>query len=283
MKRKAGMRRSSRNQQSSRGQALIEFALILPLLFLLIVNVINFGGFLYAWVVVSNAARTGAQYLSMGSAMVHSPTSPSAAQVRTLVANDLSALPNRASAQVCVSQQQQRHGALQFRHGAGRRSSPDGHTGGHPCNHVPGRRGRCDLHVPAVHSVMGFQRAWHTCHSAADDHPSASQDEDIAMRSKRRKQARRGSTIVEFALVTLLLMVVLFAGIEFDRMILVYTTVADCAKVGVRYAIVHGDNRTGTGDPESGPGDNPDPVSTVIRNFASSGMLNVAALEGELR
>lgn len=98
------------------------------------------------------------------------------------------------------------------------------------------------------------------------------------MSSQRRKPSQRGSTIIEFAFIALLLMIVILAGIEFDRMVLVYTTVANSAKVGVRYAIVHGNNRTGVGDPASGPGDNPDPVYNVIRNFASAGVLNVAAL-----
>lgn len=102
MKQKA-MRAILSKRRSSPGQALIEFALILPLLFLLIVNVINFGGFLYAWIVVSNAARTGAQYLSMAGASVHSPDPPTRPQVQALVVNDLAALPNGAAAQVCVS------------------------------------------------------------------------------------------------------------------------------------------------------------------------------------
>src|SRR5689334_16870203 len=55
-----------RRRHTSRGQALIELALILPLLLLLIVNVVNFGGLLYAWITVSNAARAGAQYSITG-------------------------------------------------------------------------------------------------------------------------------------------------------------------------------------------------------------------------
>ncbi len=90
-------------KRRSNGQALIESALILPLLFLLIVNVINFGGFLYDWIAVSNAARTGAQYLCTGGATVGAPAPPIAAAVSTLVLNDMHALPNSASAQVCVS------------------------------------------------------------------------------------------------------------------------------------------------------------------------------------
>ena len=62
----------------------------------------NFGGLLYAWVTVANAARTGAQRLMMGSATVHAPQPPSSATVAALVTNDLLALPNRATAQVKV-------------------------------------------------------------------------------------------------------------------------------------------------------------------------------------
>src|SRR5450759_1951466 len=92
-----------KRHRSSSGQALIEFALILPLLFLLIVNVINFGGMFFAWICVSNAARTGAQYYTTGGVVLWAPTLPSAALVQTLVLADLHPLPNSATAQVCVS------------------------------------------------------------------------------------------------------------------------------------------------------------------------------------
>ena len=94
--------RAKRNRSSS-GQALIEFALVLPLLFLLIVNVINFGGMLYAWICVSNAARAGAQYYITSGASVGAPATPAGAAVRTLVLDDIHPLPNSANAQVCVS------------------------------------------------------------------------------------------------------------------------------------------------------------------------------------
>jgi Flp pilus assembly protein TadG len=92
-----------RRRQSSQGQALIECALILPLLFLLIVNVVNFGGMLYAWISVSNAARAGVQYYITGPATLGAPSRPSESAVQTLVMNDLYALPNALTAQVCVS------------------------------------------------------------------------------------------------------------------------------------------------------------------------------------
>jgi Flp pilus assembly protein TadG len=87
----------------TRGQALIEMALILPLLLLLIVNVVNFGSMMYAWITVSNAARAGAQYLVTAGAVIGSPSPPSAAAIHTLVLGDLASLPNAATAQVCVS------------------------------------------------------------------------------------------------------------------------------------------------------------------------------------
>jgi Flp pilus assembly protein TadG len=95
------------------------------------------------------------------------------------------------------------------------------------------------------------------------------------MRPGRRRSARRGATIIEFAIVSFLLFLVIFASFEFDRLMLVYTTMANSARVGARYAIVHGATRTGTGDPASGATDYSN-VVTVVRNHAGAGMLRTA-------
>ncbi len=87
------MRSAGRN----RGQALIEFILIFPLLFLLIINAINFGAFYFAWITVADAARAGAQYWVLGSAAISTPTPATGAQVTTLVTSDISSLLNRSS------------------------------------------------------------------------------------------------------------------------------------------------------------------------------------------
>jgi Flp pilus assembly protein TadG len=86
----------------SRGQALIEFILIFPMLFLLIVNAINFGAFFFDWITVANAARAGASYWVLGSAAIGSPTPATPAQITTLVTNDISSLLNHASLVVRV-------------------------------------------------------------------------------------------------------------------------------------------------------------------------------------
>jgi Flp pilus assembly protein TadG len=83
--------------QSSRGQALIEFALLVPMLFLLIVNAVNFGSFLFAWITIANAARAGAQYGALGTAAITTPAAATASQVTTLVTNDISSLLSRSS------------------------------------------------------------------------------------------------------------------------------------------------------------------------------------------
>jgi Flp pilus assembly protein TadG len=88
-----------------KGQALVEFALVLPLLFLLVVNAVNFGAFLFAWITVANSARAGAQYMVMAGATVGAPKPATAAQITTLITSDISSLLNRASlaVRVCIN------------------------------------------------------------------------------------------------------------------------------------------------------------------------------------
>lgn len=90
--------------KDGRAQSLVEFILILPVVFLLIVNVVNFGGFFYAWITVANASRAGADYAIMGGATVEGPTPPTAAQISSLITTDISSLPNRSSLVVNVCQ-----------------------------------------------------------------------------------------------------------------------------------------------------------------------------------
>ena len=77
-----------------------------------------------------------------------------------------------------------------------------------------------------------------------------------------------------------LTVIMLLFVVEMGRMLLVYTTVANAARAGVRYAIVHGSTRsTGTTvDSASGPGNNPAQVLTVVKNFASGGLLTTSRL-----
>jgi Flp pilus assembly protein TadG len=91
---------------------------------------------------------------------------------------------------------------------------------------------------------------------------------------------RRGQTLIEFSVVTLLTVITLLFVVEVGRMVLVYTAVANAARAGVRYAIVHGSTRSAgaTPDSASGPGNDPAQVLTVVKNFAGTGLLSIGLL-----
>ena len=94
------------------------------------------------------------------------------------------------------------------------------------------------------------------------------------------RAGRAGQTMVEFSVVALLTAITLLFVVEIGRTVLVYTTVANAARAGVRYAVVHGSSRaTGsTVDSASGPGSNPTQVVTAVKNFASAGLLTTSRL-----
>jgi hypothetical protein len=96
----------------------------------------------------------------------------------------------------------------------------------------------------------------------------------------RRSREERGQSLVEFAL-TILFIFLLFVGmLEMIFLMYAYNTLADSAKEGVRYAIVHGTGNTicsGPGLPSGTPpivcpdltGLN---VKNVVNNFAGLSM-----------
>lgn len=81
-----------------------------------------------------------------------------------------------------------------------------------------------------------------------------------------------GSTLVEFGLTILILLIFIAGIIEMGRLVLAYTTVANSARAGARYAIVHGGDLTSGA---SGPG-NDAAVKTVVKNFAGAGTISLA-------
>ena len=56
--------------QNNRGQALVEFALILPILLLLIIGSMEFGLIIHQYLVVAEAAREGARSAAVGASDV---------------------------------------------------------------------------------------------------------------------------------------------------------------------------------------------------------------------
>jgi Flp pilus assembly protein TadG len=115
-----------------------------------------------------------------------------------------------------------------------------------------------------------------TTSSSHVDTPSVASPLPMAV-TKRRITRSRGTSLIEFSLCAFLLIMVLLSMVEMGRLVLLYTTVTNAARAAARYAIVHGNNRTGSGiDGPSGPAANPAQVVQVATNFAS--ILNTSAL-----
>ena len=74
----------SRRRRRSRGQSLVEFALVVPILFLILCGIMDFGFLLYSRMTVINAAREGAR-------------------VATAMTEDPGAIPSAVSSQVSAA------------------------------------------------------------------------------------------------------------------------------------------------------------------------------------
>lgn len=83
------------------------------------------------------------------------------------------------------------------------------------------------------------------------------------MRSQAGLRDCRGQALVEFALCIVLLLAIVFAVIEFGRLMLVYTTIGNAARIGARYAIVHEGDSAGT--------------QTVVNGFLRVGTVNTSS------
>ncbi len=88
--------RRRRDTERSRGQALVEFALILPILALMMMLALDFGRVFFGWVGLSNAVRIAANAAAAHPDAWNGSGNPSAAtwqdQYRHQTANDLSAI-----------------------------------------------------------------------------------------------------------------------------------------------------------------------------------------------
>jgi hypothetical protein len=63
-------------------------------------------------------------------------------------------------------------------------------------------------------------------------------------RAKSTLSSRRGSSLIEFAVVSMVLLLMVFGVFAFSRMALVYVNLANASRVAVRYAITHGVDRS---------------------------------------
>lgn len=68
--------RSQGRRPRSRGQAMVEFALVAPIFFLLIFGIIEAGRFIYHYEMLNNATREGVRYAIIHGANSGNPTGP---------------------------------------------------------------------------------------------------------------------------------------------------------------------------------------------------------------
>jgi Flp pilus assembly protein TadG len=97
------------------------------------------------------------------------------------------------------------------------------------------------------------------------------------MQIKVYSSSRRGSSLVEFALVSFVLVLLTCSLFEFSRMALVYSDLANASRVAVRYAITHGVDRTAACNSSAGCGTS-DGTATASDICSASGVLTGIAI-----
>lgn len=97
---------NSSRRKAARGQALVELTVAVPMLFLIVVLAVNFGGLINGWMSVANAARAAGDYVILSGSSAGLPTQATAASLQSLINADLAALPNLSSSNpnICIRQ-----------------------------------------------------------------------------------------------------------------------------------------------------------------------------------
>src|SRR5437899_12307070 len=67
---------NQRSAARARGQALVEFAFVAPIFFLILFGIIDFGRYVYCVQILDNAAREGARYAIVHGSNSFQPTGP---------------------------------------------------------------------------------------------------------------------------------------------------------------------------------------------------------------
>jgi Flp pilus assembly protein TadG len=89
--------------------------------------------------------------------------------------------------------------------------------------------------------------------------------------------ATGGQALVEFAMSALIMLLLILGAVEFSRIMLVYTTLADAARLGARYAITHG-TVPGGATVTCGPaGSLTSALEPILNNFLAAGTVNTKA------
>ena len=94
-----------------------------------------------------------------------------------------------------------------------------------------------------------------------------------------RRNASSGAAQIEFVLSFLIVMFVVFWIFELSGAVYTYCVLANAAKEGVRYAIVHGTGNSGCNGPSSGCDSTAAGVVSRVRDYAGYTLHDVSGLQ----
>ena len=101
----------------------------------------------------------------------------------------------------------------------------------------------------------------------------------LGRRAGKLARDEHGAAALEFALSVWTLILVTFLIFEFCMMVYTYSVLANAAREGIRYAVVHGTNNGSCSGPSSGCGDaNGNNVKAVVNGYAALSFHNTGAM-----
>jgi Flp pilus assembly protein TadG len=95
---------------------------------------------------------------------------------------------------------------------------------------------------------------------------------------KSSKKRQAGQAAVEFALIIVFLMVFLLSFIEITALLYTYSVLADSAKEGVRYGVVHGSLSSTCNGPGVGCDSGAAGVKAAVTTYATGSLNNTAGM-----
>ena len=93
----------------------------------------------------------------------------------------------------------------------------------------------------------------------------------------RRIARRRGQALVEFAMASIVILMLIFGVVEFGRIVLVYNNIANAARIGARYAITNSSTPNAASVTNANVSAIQSNVQTVVKNFLAPGTVNINA------
>ncbi len=260
--------------QSDVAQALIEYILLVPIVLLLVVNTVNVGGFMFAWITVANASRAAVNYAALGGASAGGVQSASTSQITAVATTELSSLPNNPSLVLDICKN--RNGTVTTISGTCTSVPADSE----PASYVLTSIDIYYTYKPFIPAGFQFKNlnVYVTIPPTTVHRRAVMRTLAMRMHFARRLTTDEGGSLIEFPLISVMFVLLLLGVVEVGRLMLVYTTMANAARAGARYAIVHGSDRTGSGVNGPSASGSATQVQTVVQDFASAGLLTVSNL-----